>query len=80
MELEVEVEQMSERLARDGAHRALANISKHSVQQLAEQRCAYASTAICPPHARLTSFGRNVEEIKRAHTCQNNRSADDPHS
>jgi len=31
MELEVKVEQMSERLARDGAHRALADISKHRV-------------------------------------------------
>jgi len=31
MEFEVEVEQMPERLTRDGAHRALANISKHGV-------------------------------------------------
>ena len=31
MELEVEVEQVSERLARDGAHRALTNISKNGV-------------------------------------------------
>jgi len=31
MKLEVEVEQMFECLARDGAHRALANVSEHRV-------------------------------------------------
>ena len=36
MELEVEIEEMLKRLARDGADRALADIRKHRVQQLAE--------------------------------------------
>jgi hypothetical protein len=50
MKLEVKVKQMFECLAPDGAHCALANVGKHSIQQLAEQRCTYASTAICTPH------------------------------
>ena len=36
MELEVEIEEMLKRLARDGAHSALADIREHRVQQLAE--------------------------------------------
>jgi hypothetical protein len=63
MELEVEVEQMSERLARDRAHRALANVGEHSIQQFAEQRCTYTSTAIYPPHAQLTKSSSNMEGI-----------------
>jgi hypothetical protein len=49
MELEVEVEQMFERLARDSAHCALTNVGKHCIQQLAEQGCAYACRAVWPP-------------------------------
>lgn len=45
---------MFESLPRDGAHRALANVGEHGIQQLAEQRCAYTSAAICPPHTQLT--------------------------
>jgi hypothetical protein len=79
MELEVEVEQMFERLARDGAHRALANVGEHSIQQLAEQRRTYSSTAICPPHAQLTKSSPNIEGVKLPRTSQNNRATDDPH-
>ena len=40
MELEVEIEQVFKRVARDRANRALADICEHRVQQLAEQRRA----------------------------------------
>ena len=64
MELEVEVEQMSERLARDGAHRALTNVGEHGIQQLSKQRCTYASTAICPPRTQSTKCSPNTEGSK----------------
>jgi hypothetical protein len=67
VELEVEVEQMSERLARDGAHRALANVGEHGVQELAEQRCTYASTTICP-HAQLAKSNPDMERVKLPRT------------
>ena len=40
MELEVEIEQVFKRVARDRAHRAQADVREHRVQQLAEQRRA----------------------------------------
>jgi hypothetical protein len=80
MEFEVEVEQMFERLARDGAHPPLANVGEHGIQQLAKQRCTYASTAICPPHTQLTpNRAPTWRGQKLPRTCQNNRTADDPH-
>jgi hypothetical protein len=36
MELDVEVEQMFERLARDGAHRALTDVCEHRIQQFSK--------------------------------------------
>ena len=50
MELEVEVEQVFECLARNSADRTLANVREYCVQQLARKRCAYASRAVCPSH------------------------------
>jgi hypothetical protein len=52
MEVEVEVEQLFERLTRDGADRTLTNVREHRIQQLTEQRCAYACRAVCSPHER----------------------------
>jgi hypothetical protein len=46
MELEVKIEHMLKRLARDRAHRALADVREHCVQQLAEQRRTYARRAV----------------------------------
>ena len=50
MELEVEVEQMFERLACDGADRALTDVCEYRVQQLAKQGRAYTCCAVCRPH------------------------------
>ena len=46
MEVEVEIEQMLKRLARDRPHRVLADVRKHRVQQLAEQRRTYARRTV----------------------------------
>lgn len=69
---------MSKRLARDGAHRALANVGEHSIQELAEQCRAYTSTTICP-HAQLAKSSPDMERVKLPRTSQNNRAADDPY-
>jgi hypothetical protein len=46
MKLEVEVEQVLERLARDCADSALADVREHCVQQLAKKRRAYSRCAV----------------------------------
>jgi hypothetical protein len=52
MEFEIEVEQVFECLARNRADRTLANVREHRVQQLTEQRRAYACRAVCPSRVR----------------------------
>jgi hypothetical protein len=81
MELEVEVEKMFERLARDGAHRALTDVCEYGVQQLAKHGRAYTSCTICRPKKEKTHFSCFCKQCRRINlrrTSENNRAADDP--
>jgi hypothetical protein len=59
MELDVEVEQMFERLAGDGAHRALTDVCKHRIQQFSKQSGPYTCGAVCRSNAQLGNIRPN---------------------
>jgi len=70
MELEVEVEQVFECLARNSADRTLANVREYCVQQLARKRCAYASRAVCPSHVLSIDQTETIGSVELRRTCE----------
>jgi hypothetical protein len=62
MKFKVEIEEVLERLAGDGADRALANFREHRVQQLAEKRRTYARGAVYRPRHEFSFSPENKRQ------------------
>ena len=63
VELEVQIQQMLERLACDFANSGLADVGEYGVEQLAKERGSDASGAVCGSSAEVKSCAKIASDV-----------------